>query len=136
MLRLCVTFNGSPPTNNRNFTKRPADCFPPKTFVEAKMCTFTLESTHFVFNKCPTYSNDGASAKFSPDSEETDYSVCSSKISNCATIMLYTSESPREESFHQLPAAILSRRRIKITKPVALHQGYSRTRYIYSMRAS
>ncbi len=25
--------------------------------VEAKMCTFTLESTHFIFNRCPVYSN-------------------------------------------------------------------------------
>ncbi len=28
------------------------------------MCTFTIESTHFIFNKCPIYTNDGASAKF------------------------------------------------------------------------
>jgi hypothetical protein len=26
------------------------------TLVAAKMCTFTLESTHFIFNKCPLYS--------------------------------------------------------------------------------
>ncbi len=25
------------------------------TLVEAKMCTFTLESTHFIFNKCPIF---------------------------------------------------------------------------------
>ncbi len=25
------------------------------TLAEAKMCTFTLESTHFIFNKCPIY---------------------------------------------------------------------------------
>ncbi len=36
-----------------------------ETVVEAKMCTFTLESTHFIFNKCPIYTHDGASAKFS-----------------------------------------------------------------------
>jgi hypothetical protein len=30
--------------------------------VEAKMCTFTLECTHFIFNKCPIYTHDGASA--------------------------------------------------------------------------
>ncbi len=42
------------------------------TLVEAKMCTFTLESTHFVFNKCPIYNHDGASAKFSTNSHETD----------------------------------------------------------------
>jgi hypothetical protein len=49
--------------------------------VEAKMCTFTLESTHFIFNKCPIYNHDGASAKFSTNSHETDYSVC------CCTVL-------------------------------------------------
>jgi hypothetical protein len=39
--------------------------------VEAKMCTFTRESTHFIFNKCPKYTHDGASAKFSTNSHET-----------------------------------------------------------------
>jgi hypothetical protein len=33
------------------------------TLVEAKMCIITLESTHFIFNKCPIYTHDGASAK-------------------------------------------------------------------------
>ncbi len=49
------------------------------TLVEAKMCihncTFTLEYTHFIFNKCPIYNHDGASAKFSTNSHEMDYSV-------------------------------------------------------------
>ncbi len=45
------------------------------TLVEAKMFTFTLESTHFVFNKRPIYTDDGASAKFSTTSHETDYSA-------------------------------------------------------------
>ena len=45
------------------------------TLVEAKMFTFTLESTHFIFKKCPIYTHDGASAKFRPNSQETDYSV-------------------------------------------------------------
>ncbi len=44
-------------------------------FVEAKMCTFTLDSTHFIFNKCPIYTHDGASGKLSTNSHETDYSV-------------------------------------------------------------
>ncbi len=35
------------------------------TLVEAKMCTFTLEFTHFIFNKCPIYTSE----------DETDYSV-------------------------------------------------------------
>jgi hypothetical protein len=45
------------------------------TLVEAKMCIFTLESTHFIFNECPIYTHDGASAKFSTNSHETAYSV-------------------------------------------------------------
>jgi hypothetical protein len=45
------------------------------TLVDAKMCAFTLESTHFIFNKCPFYTHDGASVKFSTNSHETDYSV-------------------------------------------------------------
>jgi hypothetical protein len=43
--------------------------------VEAKMCTFTLESKHFIFNKCPIYTSDGASAKFITNKHETDYTV-------------------------------------------------------------
>jgi hypothetical protein len=34
-----------------------------------------LESTHFIFHKCSIYTHDGASAKFSTNSHETDYSV-------------------------------------------------------------
>ena len=45
------------------------------TLVEAKMCTFTLESTHFIFNKRHIYTHAGASAKFSTNSKEADYSV-------------------------------------------------------------
>jgi hypothetical protein len=44
--------------------------------IEDKLCPFTLESTHFVFNKCPVYTHDGAFVKFSTNSHETDYSVC------------------------------------------------------------
>ncbi len=51
--------------------------------VETKMCTFTLESTHFIFNKCPIYNHDGASIKFSTNSHETDYSVLSYKMKKC-----------------------------------------------------
>ncbi len=46
-----------------------------KTLVEAKICTFTLDSTHFIFNKWPIYTYDGASAKFSTNSQDTDYSA-------------------------------------------------------------
>ncbi len=30
-----------------------------ETLVEAKICTFTLETPHFIFNKCPIYTHDG-----------------------------------------------------------------------------
>jgi hypothetical protein len=40
------------------------------------MCAFTLESTHFIFNKSPCiYTHDGASAKFSTNPHKTDYTV-------------------------------------------------------------
>jgi hypothetical protein len=45
------------------------------TLVEAKMCTFTLKSSHFIFNKCPMYTHDGTSAKFITNSQGTDYSA-------------------------------------------------------------
>ncbi len=45
------------------------------TLVEAKMWTFTLESTNFIFKKCPIYTHDGAGAKFSTNPHEMDYSV-------------------------------------------------------------
>jgi hypothetical protein len=50
------------------------------TLVESKICTictFTLESTHFTFNKSLIYTHDGA--KFSTNLHETDYSVASVK---------------------------------------------------------
>jgi hypothetical protein len=43
--------------------------------LRLKMCTLTLESTHFNFNKCPIYTHVGAIAKFSTNSHETDCSV-------------------------------------------------------------
>jgi hypothetical protein len=46
-----------------------------ETLFEAKMCPFTLESKHFIFNKCPIYIHDDANAKFNTNSHETDYSV-------------------------------------------------------------
>jgi hypothetical protein len=45
------------------------------TIVKAKMCTLSLESTRFIFNKSPIYTHDGASAKFSTNSHETDHSA-------------------------------------------------------------
>ncbi len=45
------------------------------TLVEDKMCRFKGECEHFRFNKCPIYTHDGASAKFSTNSQEMDNSV-------------------------------------------------------------
>ncbi len=59
-----------------------------ETRVEDKLCTFTLESTHFIFNKCPIYTHDGASAKFSINSRETDYSVGSQGCHNGKVIFI------------------------------------------------
>jgi hypothetical protein len=39
------------------------------------MHRFKGKRPHFSFNKCPIYTHDGASAKFSTNSHETDYSV-------------------------------------------------------------
>ncbi len=44
---------------------------------EAKICTFTLECTHFIFNKGPTYTHVSSSAKFSTSWDEMDYRVYS-----------------------------------------------------------
>ncbi len=40
------------------------------TLVEDKMRRFKGECEHFIFNKCPIYTHDGASAKFSTNSQE------------------------------------------------------------------
>jgi hypothetical protein len=45
------------------------------TLVEDKMRRFKGECAHFSLNKCPIYTHDGASAKFSTNSYETDYSA-------------------------------------------------------------
>jgi hypothetical protein len=46
------------------------------TLVEDKMRRFKGECEHFILNKGPIYTHDGASVKFSTNSNETDYSVC------------------------------------------------------------
>jgi hypothetical protein len=43
--------------------------------VEDKMRRFKGECAHSSFKKCPIYTHDGASVKFSTNSHETDYSV-------------------------------------------------------------
>ncbi len=39
------------------------------------MGTFKGECAQFIFNRCPIYTHDGASAKFSTNSQETDNSA-------------------------------------------------------------
>ena len=46
------------------------------TLVEDKMRRLKGERAHFIFNKGPIYTYDGASAKFNTKSHETDYSAC------------------------------------------------------------
>ncbi len=43
--------------------------------VEDKMPRFKGECEHFRFSKCPIYTHDGASAKFSTNSQEMDNSA-------------------------------------------------------------
>ncbi len=45
------------------------------TLAKDKMRRFKGECAHFNFNKCPIYTHDGASAKFSTISHQTDNSV-------------------------------------------------------------
>jgi hypothetical protein len=46
-----------------------------ETLVEEKMRRFKGECPHFSFNKCPIYTHNSASAKFSTNSHET-VTVC------------------------------------------------------------
>jgi hypothetical protein len=43
--------------------------------LKQKCAPLTLESTHFIFNKCSIYTHEGTSAKFSANYNETGYSV-------------------------------------------------------------
>ncbi len=45
------------------------------TPIEDQLRSFKGECAHFSFNKCPIYIHDGASAKFSTNSQKRDYSV-------------------------------------------------------------
>ncbi len=47
--------------------------------VEDKMLRFKGECAYFSFNKCPIWTHYGASAKFSTNSHEIDYSVGTGK---------------------------------------------------------
>ncbi len=59
------------------------------TLVEDKMRRFKGECAHFSFNKCPSYTHDGANAKFITNSHETDYSVVERKRSTAQLICGY-----------------------------------------------
>jgi hypothetical protein len=50
------------------------------TLVEDKMCRFKGECAHFRFNKYPIYTHDGAIAKLSTNSQETDNSALPAQI--------------------------------------------------------
>ncbi len=75
------------------------------TLVEAKMCTFILESTHFILMKCSIYTLDGASAKFNTNSHGTDYSVffCMNYVVKAGGqinyILFYSRNPPSTESY-------------------------------------
>jgi hypothetical protein len=56
------------------------------TLVEDKMRRFKGECAHFVFSKYPIYTHDGASAKLSTNSQETDNSAGSVHIFSCSII--------------------------------------------------
>ncbi len=49
------------------------------TLVEDKMRSFKGECEHFRYNNCPIYTHDGASAKFSTNSQEMDNSAASTR---------------------------------------------------------
>ncbi len=51
-----------------------------ETLIEDKMRIFEGECADFSFNKCPIYTRDGASAKFSTNSQDTDNSADSSDL--------------------------------------------------------
>jgi hypothetical protein len=51
------------------------------------------ECTHFRFNKCPIYTHDGASAKFSTNLHEMDNSVCI-HYSACSVRIYYLCNKP------------------------------------------
>jgi hypothetical protein len=57
------------------------------TLAEDKMRRFKGECAHFSFNKCPIYTHDGASDKFSTNSHETDKSVRAEIKENCIALL-------------------------------------------------
>ncbi len=64
-----------------NLALAPSRVYINGTLVDDTMRRFKDEFAHFIFNKCPIYTHDGASAKFSSNSHETDNSVLDMQIS-------------------------------------------------------
>ena len=60
------------------------------TLVEDKMRRFQGECAHFSFNKWLIYTHDGASAKFSTNSHETDNSSLTFDVDGCCTVQYIT----------------------------------------------
>jgi hypothetical protein len=56
--------------------------------LKLKYAHSPLESRHFIFKKCPIYTHDGASVKFSTNSQEKDYSVGDS-VAVCLFLILF-----------------------------------------------
>ncbi len=65
------------------------------TLVKDKMRKFKDECAHFSFNKCLIYTHDGASAKFSTNSHETDNSVYRKRPRFFAVVFLGSSCRPQ-----------------------------------------
>ena len=63
------------------------------------MRRFKGECEHFSFNKCPIYTHDGASAKFSTNSQEMDNSVQYNAFEILAVIM---KPNPMNSNFVQI----------------------------------
>ncbi len=57
------------------------------------MRRFKGEGEHFSFNKCPIYTHDGASAKFSTNSQEMDNSEWAKQARRLSIIFVSTEES-------------------------------------------
>ncbi len=60
------------------------------TLVEDKMRRFKGEYAQFSFNRCPIYTHDGASAKFSPNSQETDNIAGAQILSQVYLLLIYS----------------------------------------------
>jgi hypothetical protein len=58
------------------------------------MRRFKGECAHFSFNKCPIYNDDGASAKLSTNSHETDFSAARSKLYRTSITPLVSTYTP------------------------------------------